>query len=74
MLTLNFIKANKSKTVVSCDSYDVDECPSGTSVVVTKGFGDNAVSEEFIVNPNSDEYTVCFVTNLSGRTVDRIGG
>ena len=77
MLTITFIAANM-KTVVSCDSYDAipeDEDDGVVRMIVSKGFGAQSQTEVFFVDVNAaDGFTVAYVTNLMGKTIDRIGG
>ena len=71
MMTVTFI-AGAEKAVYSVDSYYVHRGEDGYSVELIKGFGDSQqVEEEFI---GLKDWEVAFVTNMAGKTIDRIGG
>ena len=75
MLTITFIKDNE-RNVISCDSYavEVEEGSGITFLDVKKGYGAVSQVEVFSVLPNSqDDWAVAYVTNLAGKTIDRIG-
>lgn len=82
MLTITFLaytnkESNKEseKEVISCDGYRVTNLGEIQEVEVFKGIGEEAKCENYVVSPNSDfDWHVAFVTNLAGKTIDRIGG
>lgn len=74
MLTVTFI-ANDIKTVVSCASYSVTPLPGGKQNVRVWDTLKGESSEDFLMASDDDEaFPVAFVTNLAGKTIDRIGG
>ena len=74
MLTITFM-SETLKTVVSCDSYDVENEDQIIIITACKGFGDAKQSETFEVSSViKTAYDVAYVTNLAGKTIDRIGG
>lgn len=71
MLTITFITPEKTKTVVSCASYNVSPTEGGTNIRAWDSISGD-VSADFLVGEG--EFEVAYVTNLAGKTIDRIGG
>lgn len=73
MLTITFI-ADELKTVVSCEIYTVTSTASGSNIRVWSSLKGESF-EDFLIEPDSDDaFPVAYVTNLAGKTIDRIGG
>jgi hypothetical protein len=75
MLTITFI-SGQDRCVISCDSYSVEHCTETGDIFVdvVKGVGEKVGTESFVVSSNSeDDWSVAYVTNLAGKTIDRIG-
>lgn len=74
MFTITLINSTESKTVISAQAYNVTKTREGSNIRVWPELkGD--YSEDFLVEPNNDDaFEVAYVTNLAGKTIDRIGG
>lgn len=70
MFTLKFI-GKSIKTVASGERYDVDERGDFAFVIVHQKNASDSGTEFEIGGKRG--YDTCFVENLSGKTIDRIG-
>lgn len=72
MFTLRFVRAHGEYKAYSAVNYQVHRQTDGIAVVEMsrKLNGQDSFSEYVADGPN--DYTVCYVTNLDGKTIDVI--
>jgi hypothetical protein len=74
MFTLRFISIER-ETVVSCQSYEIvnNGAEANTVIAHPRLGGIQIVGVEYhISDVTADCYSTCFVTNLEGKTIDKI--
>ena len=78
MYSLTFIKDENSKTVTEGRKYEVMTWDTGAKTVIIYDDPHSAQGTEFKVAKSSENlgcpyrFEVCYITNDSGKTIDRI--